>query len=128
MPNNEYQMIVANKDYPGKKYHGGYVYCHIHEFWRKTGRLPLPNHVIHHLNGDKHDNSWENLEEISRSQHVKEHHTTPPILHGKRSGYRRGCRCQLCKDANNAIYRKYCDRYKDAYNEKRRLTRRLVLR
>lgn len=31
-------------------------------------------HVIHHINGDKHDNRIENLESMTRSQHMKEHY------------------------------------------------------
>ena len=113
MPNNEYAMRVADVSYPGKKYHGGYVYLHIYEFWKKTERLPFQNHVVHHLNGNKHDNRWENLEEISKSAHALGHHIAPPIKHGKRSGYKRGCRCKDCVTVNSDYLRKYYARRRD---------------
>lgn len=40
---------------------------------RMLGRELTRNEVVHHVNGDKHDNRPENLEVMTRAQHVREH-------------------------------------------------------
>lgn len=107
MKNGKYTLIVCPQDYPGKRYRGRYAYEHIVEFWRKENRLPQIGHVIHHLNGDHRDNSWENLEEILKSDHSRNHQLEKPINHGTHSGYRRGCRCIECKDFHAKEHQAY---------------------
>lgn len=42
------------------------------------GRLLGPNEVVHHLDGDKSNNSIENLRLMTLQSHIKEHYPTPP--------------------------------------------------
>lgn len=105
-------MIVCPVEYPGKKYRDKYAYEHIVEFWKKEKKLPDVGNVIHHINGVRTDNRWENLEEIARSDHSRHHMKDVPITHGTHSGYRRGCRCDECKAFHTQEHRKYRARKK----------------
>lgn len=73
MRNGPYIMIKAPADYPGKLYRNKYAYEHRVVYWQNTGLVSDYNYTIHHINADKHDNHFENLELISRSAHAKEH-------------------------------------------------------
>jgi len=73
MRNGPYILQVAPNEYPGKKYRGRYAYEHHLVWWRHRGGVPGPDEVIHHLNGNKHDNRIENLEKLGRGAHAKHH-------------------------------------------------------
>ena len=105
MKNGPYNLVVPPEDYPGKRYRNKNAYEHIVEFWKKEGRMPLDGHVVHHADENKRNNSWENLIEITRSEHTADH-SKKPITHGL-TGYRRKCRCDVCKAAQREIMRKY---------------------
>lgn len=70
MRNGPYILLKAPIDYPGKKYRGKYVYEHHLVWWKCKGELIDAEDVVHHINGNKHDNRIENLEKISRSDHT----------------------------------------------------------
>lgn len=118
MRNGPYILVVAPEDYPGKKYRGRYVYKHILVFWKNTGRLPLPDHVIHHKNDDKHDNKFDNLEEKHKGVHSGDHsHNRGKLIHGTLNAYDYyKCRCIECKAA------------KSNYANERRLSKGIVAR
>lgn len=50
-----------------------YAYEHIIVAVGYLGRPLTDNETIHHLNGNRTDNRWENLEVLSRSEHAKHH-------------------------------------------------------
>ena len=50
-------------------YKNGYVKRAVLVAEQKLGRLLLPNEVTHHINGDKQDDSPENIEILTASQH-----------------------------------------------------------
>lgn len=52
---------------------GKQVRLHRHMMEQKLGRKLGFNEVVHHINGDKHDNRIENLEVLSRAEHMKQH-------------------------------------------------------
>jgi hypothetical protein len=51
----------------------GFILEHRKVWFDNFGAIPNGS-VIHHKNGDKHDNRIENLECLTRSQHMKEHY------------------------------------------------------
>ena len=51
----------------------GYVMDHRLVVEKTLGRYLDPKEIVHHINGDPRDNRPENLEVISRSQHVHNH-------------------------------------------------------
>lgn len=75
MRNGEYILIIAPKDYPGTLYRGRYCYEHLAVYWENYGVLPKKDEIIHHIDGNKHNNTPSNLKKMT----VKEHNK----LHGK---------------------------------------------
>lgn len=52
-------------------------YAHRVEAEKKIGRKLLPEEVVHHIDGDPQNNSWDNLEVLpSQSAHMKLHGET----------------------------------------------------
>ena len=73
MLNGDYILVNAPKDYPGKKYRGKYIYEHHLVYWQNTGRILQPGEELHHKNGNKHKNYFENLELTTKPLHSKKH-------------------------------------------------------
>lgn len=70
MKNGKYELIKAPKGFPGKIYRGKYAYEHRVVWWQMTGELP---EIVHHKNGNKRDNRFENLEGMSEKRHRELH-------------------------------------------------------
>lgn len=51
----------------------GYVLRYRYRMEQKLGRLLLPDEHVHHKDGNKLNDSEDNLEVLSRSEHTKEH-------------------------------------------------------
>ncbi len=77
MKDGEYESVKA-PDYPGKKYGNGRVYEHRVVWWRETGHVPTRREVVHHINGERRDNRFENLQLMGRSEHARLHHRENP--------------------------------------------------
>jgi hypothetical protein len=60
-----------SKNYKVKKINGKQVYAHRWIVEQHLGRKLNRNEVVHHINGDPHDNRIENLQVMSQSDHMK---------------------------------------------------------
>ena len=73
MKNGKYILIVAPDWYKGKLYRGRYCYEH-HAVWEKTNGKPVPDgFVVHHKDGNRFNNSVDNLELLERVSHNRLH-------------------------------------------------------
>jgi hypothetical protein len=61
------------KEHPRLKRRHHWMHEHIIATEEKLGRRLRPGEYVHHKNGDKWDNSPDNLQIVSKSQHVKIH-------------------------------------------------------
>ena len=111
MKNGKYTLILPPIEFTGKRYRGRYAYEHTVEFWKKEGRLPRSECVIHHIDGDYRNNKWDNLEEINKGEHAR-HHLIIEIKHGTDNAYRKKCRCDLCKQWKASSMAKYRNKSK----------------
>lgn len=73
MINGDYIMIIAPKDYPGKLYRGKYCYEHLYVYWKTYGVIPNSDEIIHHRDGNKHNNDPKNLQLMLAKDHDKLH-------------------------------------------------------
>lgn len=78
MKNGPYELILAPPDYPGTLYRGMYAYEHHIVYWQHTGHVLESGEEIHHKNGNRRDNDFDNLELITGYDHRS--------LHGRQQG------------------------------------------
>ena len=72
-----------NKDYPGyvKGTKKIYAPLHIYNYWKETGEISIQGEtVIHHIDGRRDNNEFENLELLTLSEHGKKHIPSPPEI------------------------------------------------
>lgn len=74
--NGDYNLAIAPSEYPGRRYHHDYCLEHHLVWWDNTGEVVTEDEVIHHKNGDKTDNRFENLKKMSRAEHASHHAST----------------------------------------------------
>lgn len=63
--------IKEKKNYKQKKINGKQIFYHRWVMENHLGRKLLRTEVIHHINGDRHDNRIENLQLMTQSEHMK---------------------------------------------------------
>ena len=80
MKNGPYILVFAPDKYPGLKYRGKYIYEHHLVWWENTETVVPKNYTIHHKNGNKIDNRFENLEVIHKSRHCRLHRTPKKMI------------------------------------------------
>ena len=73
MKSGDYELVIAPDNYPGKKDRGRYCFEHYLIYWQNTGILPKEGEIIHHKNGKKCDNTFENLELMTCQAHASLH-------------------------------------------------------
>lgn len=75
MKNGDYDLVIAPEWYKGKRYRGRYCYEH-HLVWEEHTGLSVPDGcIVHHKDGNKHNNNINNLQLMSEKEHKN--------LHGK---------------------------------------------
>jgi hypothetical protein len=68
--------------FPGYKKKGRYVPLHNYIYWLNTGLIPEKGKTaIHHIDEDRENNEFENLELISVKEHNKIHNQNPSLKH-----------------------------------------------
>lgn len=80
MKNGEYLLVNAPKNYPYKKYRGKYCYDHRLNYWLKHGDFPQDS-IIHHIDGNKHNNNISNLELMTKEEHSSIHNREKGITY-----------------------------------------------
>lgn len=85
------------------------------------GRKLSSDEIVHHIDGNKSNNSISNLEITNKSDHARKHYErgdlrlSPPektVLHPSTIHYRRGCRCDECRKLQVARVKDYRERKK----------------
>ena len=78
--NNRGRFLVWRPDYP-KCYDEGYALRYHVVWWLKTGEVIKKGYNLHHINHNKSDDRFENLELIKHNTHSKLHQiTTNPTI------------------------------------------------
>lgn len=85
--NGDYLLTRIPEGFPGKVVRGCYAYDHHVAWWLKTGTVVPEKHVVHHLNGNKKDNRFENLECLSSREHSRGH---------QKPAERKKVECEVC--------------------------------
>jgi HNH endonuclease len=63
----------------GRKESSSMLYSRV-LMWNKIGREPRPDEIVHHVNGDPTDDRIENLEIVTRAQHISLHRASVESL------------------------------------------------
>lgn len=79
LPKYDYPQ-KEKKRYKMKKINGKQIYYHRWVMEQHLGRKLNRNEVIHHINGDPHDNRIENLLLLSQSEHMKLEHSQLKVV------------------------------------------------
>lgn len=89
-----------------KKGYNGYVYEHRYVMECHLGRCLSHNEVVHHKDGNKLNNSLDNLELTDRANHIRKHNPNPDkggvcVDCGKPISSRRNKRCKRCHEVSS---------------------------
>jgi hypothetical protein len=72
------------------------------------GRELSKDEVVHHIDLDPTNDSFENLRLLSKEDHDNLHNPKHPTKHGTMTAWRlRGCKCQVCVDAKKLYFSTY---------------------
>jgi hypothetical protein len=80
----------------------GVVYHHRQIAAEKIGRPLTRNEIVHHIDGNRSNNHPDNLEVMTRAQHIKEHGVCPERKISKP--------CIVCGSPSFTKHQKYCCR------------------
>jgi len=100
MKNGPYELVIAPENWQGELYRKRYCYEHHLVYWQNTGLLVEKGKVIHHKNGDRRDNIFENLEIMSIAKHNRFHKKTEKVT----------VQCAFCGKQTEKLAREF--RYK----------------
>jgi len=73
MRNGDYILVIAPVGYSGKIYRGRYCYEHHLVWWINTGEVVEEEYCVHHIDENRHNNSFTNLRKMLRKDHLSLH-------------------------------------------------------
>ena len=68
------RVVIYSPDHPNPSYNGTHVYRYRLVIEKHLGRILSSDEIVHHINGDHLDDRLENLQVMSRSDHIKVHY------------------------------------------------------
>lgn len=90
----------------------------------KLGRFLRDDEQVDHIDNDKTNDAIENLQILTQTENIRKYAATLKVPeHGSTAMYKRGCRCDACKEAKAAYVRTYYMKHperREQRNAKRR--------
>lgn len=71
---SEGYRLIKKPDHPRADHHHGYVGEHVLVLEEKLGRYLTPGEEPHHITGKRDDNRHENLQLVTKTEHIRLHH------------------------------------------------------
>lgn len=90
---------------------------------KKIGRVLEDNEQADHIDGDRQNDSEDNLQLLSKVDNIMKYWSSQERKHGKHAMARTGCKCDECKKYRHDVRMRWYLKNRDKVNEKRRAKR-----
>jgi len=105
-PDKDDYFWVKRPDAPGATYKGWQRRSYV-MWWIVTGKAVPKGYDLHHIDENRRNDVFGNLELIEHETHARRHRTGPVPEHGTHNRFWQGCRCVPCTMAHRAYMKKY---------------------